>query len=405
MVGAPGAIETAPGGSGARGAEDDRPVDLLLVLGTRPEAIKLAPVILAARERSAAFTVRVCATGQHREMVAPFLDLFGIAADDDLAVMRPGQGLSGLVARVLEGLDALLVRNRPDWVVVQGDTSTAMAAALAAFHRGVPVAHVEAGLRTWNLQAPFPEELNRQVIGRIAALHLAPTAWAAQNLRREGVAEARIVVTGNTVIDALRAVRAQHLRPGEMEREFACLRHHRLLLVTGHRRESFGRGFEELCQAIATALERWPDLCVIYPVHLNPRVREPVQRILGPAVAGGRLVLAEPADYRTFVGLLDAAWVVLTDSGGVQEEAPGLGKPVLCTRETTERPEGVEAGVVRLVGTTAERILAALEDLHDCPGAYEAMARQVNPYGDGHAAPRILEAMLAASARAGRESG
>lgn len=377
--------------------DSKRPLALLFVFGTRPEAIKLAPVIQAAKLRPQQLSVRVCVTGQHREMLNPYLALFGIVPDIDLAVMRPGQALSGLVARVLEGLDAVLADERVDWLIVQGDTSTAMAAALAAFHRGVAVAHVEAGLRTWNLRAPFPEELNRQVIGRVAALHLAPTAWAAENLRREGVPQERIAVTGNTVIDALLQVRDRHGGTVDLTGQFPCLAGHKLLLVTGHRRESFGQGFEDLCQAIVAALARWPDLCVIYPVHLNPQVQAPVQRILGPAVVSGRLVLAEPVDYVTFVALLDQCWAVLTDSGGVQEEAPGLGKPVLCARETTERPEGVQAGVVKLVGTGPEAILAAIAELHDDPAVYAAMSRPVHPYGDGQAAPRILAAILAAA--------
>ena len=377
-------------------SESQRPLALLFVFGTRPEAIKLAPVIRAAQQRPLEFSVRVCVTSQHREMLNPYLALFGIVPDVDLAVMRPGQALSCLVARVLEGLDAVLATDRPDWLIVQGDTSTAMAAALAAFHRGVAVAHVEAGLRTWNLRAPFPEELNRQIVGRLAALHLAPTAWAADNLRREGVEESKIVVTGNTVIDALLEVRDRHRGKADLAAQFPCLAGHKLLLVTGHRRESFGQGLEDLCEAIAVALARWPDLCVIYPVHLNPNVRAPVQRILGPAVASGRLVLAEPVDYVTFVSLLDTCWAVLTDSGGVQEEAPGLGKPVLCARDTTERPEGVQAGVVKLVGTSQAAILAALAELHDNPAVYAAMSRPVHPYGDGQAAPRILDALVRA---------
>lgn len=368
------------------------PRHLLFVLGTRPEAIKLAPVIQAAKASRGA-RVQVCLTGQHREMLQPYLELFGINPDFDLDVMRPGQALSGLVARVLQGLDPLLAAERPDWVIVQGDTSTALAAALAAFHRGIAVAHVEAGLRTWNLQSPFPEELNRQVIGRIAALHFAPTAWAASNLRKEGVADAAIVVTGNTVIDALLSVRHRARDAGRLAERFAAIAGRRLLLVTGHRRESFGQGFEDLCHAIAKAVADWPDLCVVYPVHLNPRVREPVQRILGPASSDGRLILCEPVDYLTFIALLDAAWAVLTDSGGVQEEAPALGKPVLCMRDTTERPEGVEAGVVKLVGTSQRTILAGIAALHDDPSVYAQMSRQINAYGDGGAAPRILKAL------------
>lgn len=366
---------------------------LLFVLGTRPEAIKLFPVIRLARERAGDFEVRVCVTGQHREMVEPFLRLFEIRPDHDLAVMRRDQALSGLVARVLEGLDPILAATPPDWLIVQGDTSTAMAAALAAFHRRVPVAHVEAGLRTWDLAAPFPEEANRQVIGRIASLHLAPTAWSRDNLLREGVPTDRVVVTGNTVIDALYLARERFARDVDLEARWPALRGRRLLLVTGHRRENFGQGFEDLCRAIREGVEAHPDLVAIYPVHLNPNVREPVNRILGPATATGRLILDEPQDYVHFVALLDRAHVILTDSGGVQEEAPGFGKPVLVMRDKTERPEGVEAGVVRLVGTDRARIAAALGELWDDPAAYAAMSRAVNPYGDGQAAGRILSAL------------
>jgi UDP-N-acetylglucosamine 2-epimerase (non-hydrolysing) len=366
---------------------------LLFVLGTRPETIKLFPVIRAARERWQDFEVRVCVTGQHREMVDPFLRLFDVRPDHDLAIMRPDQQLSGVVARVLDGLDVVLQREMPDWVLVQGDTSTAMAAALAAFHRRVPVAHVEAGLRTWDLAAPFPEEMNRQVVGRIASLHLAPTDWSRDNLLREGVPPDRVIVTGNTVVDALYLTRERHAREVDVAKRYPQTKDRRLMLVTGHRRENFGQGFEDFCNAIRRIVEGNPDVAVVYPVHLNPNVREPVNRILGPAVAGGRLVLDEPVDYVTFVALLDAAFLVLTDSGGVQEEAPGFGKPVLVTRDKTERPEGVEAGVVRLVGTDPDRIVAAVEELLRDPAAYGRMSRAVNPYGDGHAAPRVLEAL------------
>lgn len=375
-----------------------RTLRLLFVLGTRPEAIKMAPVIGLARQYADRVRVRVCVTGQHREMLRTALELFGIDPDHDLAVMRPAQALSGLCARVLEGLDELLVeQGLPDWVIVQGDTSTAMAAALAAFHRGVPVAHVEAGLRTWDLRAPFPEELNRQIVGRIASMHFAPTEWAADNLRREGIPNDRIVVTGNTVIDALLQVRNTRSLDVDLPSRFPSLRepNRKLLLVTGHRRENFGPGFESFCRAIAATLERWPDICVVYPVHLNPQVREPVFRLLGPHVATGRLDLVEPVDYVTFVGLLNASWAVLTDSGGVQEEAPSLGKPVLCAREATERPEGVAAGVVRLVGTHEASIIRAIEELHDDAAVYAAMSEPKHPYGDGHASERILATLLA----------
>ena len=367
------------------------PRKLLFVFGTRPEAVKLAPVIRLARERSDAFRVRVCVTAQHRQMLDPFLALFDLRPDVDLDVMRPDQALSGLVARVLDGVDRELAADTPDFVVVQGDTSTTMAASLAAFHRRVRVAHVEAGLRTWDLAAPFPEEMNRQVVTRVADFHFAPTAWARDNLLREGVPADRAIVTGNTVIDALYWVRDHALAGMDPTTRYPALAGRRLVLVTGHRRESFGQGFEDLCAAIRDVVERHPDVVVLYPVHLNPNVREPVLRILGPVQATGRLVLEQPLEYAPFVALLQASYLVLTDSGGVQEEAPGFGKPVLVMRGKTERPEGVDAGVVRLVGTDRARIVAAVDELLDDPDAWARMARAVNPYGDGHAAGRILE--------------
>jgi len=367
---------------------------LLFVFGTRPETIKLVSVIRAARA-DARFDVRVCVTGQHRQMLDTFLSLFDVRPDVDLDVMVPGQTLNAVCARILDRLDAVLAAERPDAVVVQGDTTTAMAGAVAAFHRQVPVAHVEAGLRTWDLSAPYPEELNRQVVGRIARWHLAPTAWAAGNLRREGVAAERIAVTGQTGIDTL-LYAVRELLPGfDVAARFPYLDERRLLLITGHRRESFGDGFEQLCLAIRDAIERHADLRAVYPVHLNPNVQAPVQRILGPAVATGRLHLEPPVDYLEFTALIARADVVLTDSGGVQEEAPSLGKPVLCMRTVTERPEGVEAGAVRLVGTDRAAIGAALDALWTDPRAYAAMAAVRNPYGDGGAAPRVIEAIAA----------
>ena len=374
----------------------DRPKKLLFVFGTRPETIKLFPLIAAAKAQPQRFEVQVCVSGQHRQMLDAFLQLFAISPDVDLDVMQQGQTLSSLAARVLERLDPVLVRLAPDVVLVQGDTTTAMAAALAAFHRQIAVGHVEAGLRTWDLAAPFPEELNRQVVGRIAHYHFAPTAWARDNLLREGVTMERIWVTGNTGIDAVAHVR-QHLLPKlNVAERFAFLRaDQRLMLVTGHRRESFGAGFENLCLAIGDAIERHPDLCVVYPVHLNPNVQAPVQRILGPAVATGRLQLLPPVDYLEFAALLNAAYLVLTDSGGVQEEAPSYGKPALCMRSVTERPEGVEAGAVRLVGTDRAAITAAVDLLLTDELAWRKMAEVRNPYGDGQASGRILDALAA----------
>jgi UDP-N-acetylglucosamine 2-epimerase (non-hydrolysing) len=374
------------------------PLKLLFVFGTRPETIKLFPLIRAAQQRPGQFTARVCVTGQHRQMLDTFLDLFALRPDHDLDVMLPGQALSTVAARVLERLDPVLERERPDAVLVQGDTTTAMAGALAAFHRRIPVGHVEAGLRTWDLAAPFPEELNRQVVGRVAAWHFAPTPWARDNLLKEGVAQERIHVTGNTGIDTVAYVR-QYLLPNvDLRVRLPFLRDgERLVLVTGHRRESFGTGFEQLCLAIRDVVERHADVRVVYPVHLNPNVQAPVRAILGPAEATGRLHLLPPADYLVFAALLDRCHLVITDSGGVQEEAPSYGKPALCTRSVTERPEGVDAGAVKLVGTDRATIAAAVDELLNDPAAYQRMATVRNPYGDGQASGRILDALAATS--------
>ncbi|MBM4344638.1 MAG: UDP-N-acetylglucosamine 2-epimerase (non-hydrolyzing) [Deltaproteobacteria bacterium] len=376
------------------------PLRLLFVLGTRPEVLKLGPVVRAARTDPAAFAVRVVSTGQHRDLLAAHLDYFGIALDQDLHAMRPDQDLAGLVARMVAGLDGLFARDRPDWVVVQGDTSTAFAATLSAAGWGVAVAHVEAGLRTGDLAAPFPEEANRRLIAAMARLHCAPTPAAADHLRAEGVAAERIVVTGNTALDALLHVRDAPARRGELCAPFGDLAGGRVLLVTGHRRENFGVGTQAVCAALVEALERWPDLAVVFPLHQNPQVRDPVRSALQRPVVAGRVVLCDPLDYPTFVALLGACWAVLTDSGGVQEEAPALGKPVLCTRDRTERPEGVAAGAVRLVGADPGRIVGALGDLCD-PRVYAAMAVPRWLYGDGRAAWRVLAALR----RCGAEPG
>ncbi len=366
------------------------PLRVLSVLGTRPEAIKLAPVVLRLRDAPGIHSA-VCASGQHREMLDQVLGLFGIVPDHDLDVMQPGQDLYDVTARVLLAMRAVLSAERPELVLVQGDTTTCLAAALAAFYAGVPVGHVEAGLRTGDLTAPFPEEANRSLVTRITDLHFAPTERSRENLLREGVAPDSIFVTGNTVIDALLSVRdraaeltdlpiaddlrADWLRPGT-----------RRLLVTGHRRENFGEGFESLCGAIADLAIRHPDWRVIYPVHLNPNVQEPVRRILGGLK---NVALIEPLDYLPFVWLMDTADVILTDSGGIQEEAPSLGKPVLVMRDVTERPEAVDAGTVRLVGTDKPTIVTGVESVMLDDGIYKRMSKAHNPYGDGMAARRI----------------
>ena len=366
----------------------------MVAFGTRPEAIKMAPVVLALRERGD-LRVSVAVTAQHRQMLDQVLSLFGIVPDHDLDLMRPGQDLESLFARILLGMQGVFARDRPDLVLVHGDTSTTLATALAAFYARIPVGHVEAGLRTGDMHAPWPEEMNRRLAAPLAALHFAPTEAARANLVREGIDAAGIHVTGNTVIDALLRVSAQlggDPSPEDGSRGHCDLpsANRRLVLVTGHRRENFGGGFERICTALARLAERG-DVEIVYPVHLNPNVQEPVMRILG---AHPNIHLVEPLDYLPFVRLMRRAHLILTDSGGIQEEAPSLGKPVLVMRDTTERPEAVAAGTVRLVGTDTDAIVAAAESLLDDDAAYEAMARAHNPYGDGKAADRIATAVL-----------
>lgn len=363
---------------------------ILTILGTRPEAIKLAPVLMEMQRRKGRIRSRVCVTGQHRELLDPMLDFFGIRPDVDLHVMRENQPLAGLTARLLAALDPVLAEVKPDWIVVQGDTTTVMAAALAAYYRGIRVAHVEAGLRTHNKYAPFPEEINRRVAGVLADAHFAPTAHAVRNLRREGVPAACICLSGNTVVDALQwAVRIVKRNPPAWPGDIPVLRKdRRLILVTGHRRENFGEGLEQICLALREIAEALPDCDVVYPVHLNPNVRGPVNRLLG---GHPRIHLAQPVDYPVMVALLKRAWLVLTDSGGIQEEAPSLGLPCLVMRDATERPEGIRQGVARLVGTDRRRIVAAVQRLDRDPRAYQRMASGKNPYGDGKAARRIVD--------------
>ena len=375
-----------------------------VIFGTRPEAIKLAPVILALKQAEG-FEPRVCVTGQHRQMLDQVLGLFEIEPDVDLKLMVPNQTLAGLTARGIEAVDKYLAEDEPDLVLIQGDTTTTLCAALAAFYRRIPVGHVEAGLRTGNLQAPWPEEANRILVGRLAALHFAPTDISRQNLLREGVGADRVFVTGNTGIDALfLALGKVHANPPAVAGLSACLQPGsgqqknapRVILITGHRRENFGDGFEDICRSIALLAQRFPESQFIYPVHLNPNVREPVSRLLGKGGANGTALpnvhLLEPLSYLPFVGMLERAHIILTDSGGIQEEAPSLGKPVLVMRETTERPEGVDAGTVRLVGTDPERIVGELSRLMTDSRAYDDMTRAHNPYGDGHATERIIAA-------------
>jgi UDP-N-acetylglucosamine 2-epimerase (non-hydrolysing) len=371
-----------------------------VIFGTRPEAIKLAPVVLALR-RTPGVECRVCVTGQHRQMLDQVLEVFAITPDADLNLMEPNQTLARLTSRAIEAIDRYLVASRPDLVLVQGDTTTVLCAALAAFYQKIPVGHVEAGLRTGNLHAPWPEEANRVLATRLTTLHFAPTNTSRDNLLREGIPAAGILVTGNTVIDALLLARDQVRAsppaipelPGLLQPATLLEDGPAMVLITGHRRENFGGGFESICQSIADLAHQFPDVHFVYPVHLNPNVVEPVQRILGTANRGPKNVhLIPPQSYLPFVGLLARAKVILTDSGGVQEEAPSLGKPVLVMRETTERPEAVEAGTVRLVGTDRDKIVHEMTRLLTDEDAYLEMSRAHNPYGDGLAADRIVQA-------------
>ncbi|MEZ2353949.1 non-hydrolyzing UDP-N-acetylglucosamine 2-epimerase [Caballeronia sp. RCC_10] len=368
---------------------------LLLAFGTRPEAIKMAPLVKRLA-RDSGFECRVCVTGQHREMLDQVLALFDIRPDFDLNIMKRGQDLFDVTSAILAGMRDVLATYRPDMVLVHGDTTTTMATTLAAFYQRIAVGHVEAGLRTGNLASPWPEEANRKLTGALAALHFAPTERARHNLLAEGIDDEKIVVTGNTVIDALLQVRARLSNDADLcavaERELPSLAPgRRLVLVTGHRRESFGGGFERICSALAQIAHASPDVDIVYPVHLNPNVREPVNRLLTGIT---NVHLIEPLDYLPFVRLMDRADVILTDSGGIQEEAPSLHKPVLVMRETTERQEAVDAGVVKLVGTDAGAIVENVMHLLRDADAYAAMSRGANPYGDGRACDRITDALL-----------
>lgn len=367
---------------------------VMVLAGTRPEAIKIAPVVRELRRRGELTTV-LCNTGQHREMIRQAFDDFGILPDIELDVMAPGQTLASLSARLFAAIDDVLRAQEPDWVLVQGDTTTAMVGAMCAFYRRMRVGHIEAGLRSFNKLAPFPEEVNRQAIGRVADLHFAATKAACANLIREGVDPDDIFLTGNTVIDALHwmrdSIREQGRRLLDARVATALEEGRRVILVTGHRRENFGEGFREICQAVRALAEAREDVLFCYPVHLNPNVREPVMRVLG---GHPRILLARPLSYKIFVAHLQAASFVLTDSGGIQEEAPALGKPVLVMRDVTERPEGVKAGVARLVGPHEAEIVRHVSQLLDDADAYHRMARAANPYGDGHAAERIADALV-----------
>jgi UDP-N-acetylglucosamine 2-epimerase len=366
------------------------PHKVLAVFGTRPDAIKMAPVVLDLLKRPETFDLKIVNTGQHREMVQQVISVFGIVPDYDLDIMQSGQTLSDITARVLTGLAPILAREKPFAVLAQGDTTTTFTAALAAFYHQAKFCHVEAGLRTGNIYDPFPEEMNRLLTTRLTTLHFAPTQESADNLRAEGVAPEMIVVTGNTVIDALLTVAASDYAPTEPEAIRALALPDPVVLVTAHRRENWGAPMERICMAVARLLDETPEASVVFAMHKNPVVRETVMRILGNAP---RAMLIEPPDYGPFVKLEQKATLILTDSGGVQEEAPSLGKPVLVLRETTERPEGVAAGTARLVGTDIDRIVSEAKALLTDPASYHAMARAISPYGDGRAAARIADAL------------
>jgi len=369
-------------------------VKVLTVFGTRPEAIKMAPLVQALSQ-DPAFESRLCVTAQHREMLDQVLRLFKLEPDYDLNIMRPEQGLTEITCRILEGMKTVLLDFKPDIVLVHGDTTTTLAASLAAFYQQIPVGHVEAGLRTGDLASPWPEEGNRKLTGHLARLHFTPTSQSRQNLLQENLPDARIIVTGNTVIDALLWVRDRVLDDSNLNAQLAARYpfldpDKKLVLVTGHRRESFGGGFERICSALAQIARQHPEAQIVYPVHLNPNVSEPVNRILSGIE---NIILIEPQEYLPFVWLMNRAWLILTDSGGIQEEAPSLGKPVLVMRDTTERPEAVDAGTVKLVGTDIARIVASVSELLSDDEAWQAMSHAHNPYGDGKACGRILQAL------------
>ena len=380
---------------------------VMLVFGTRPEAIKMAPLVKCLQQRDTEFEPIVCVTGQHREMLDQVLKIFEIKPDYDLNIMKVGQDLYDITSRVLLGMRDVLTKVNPDIVLVHGDTTTSTASALAAFYQQIPVGHVEAGLRTRNIYSPWPEEMNRQITGRIATLDFSPTPLSRQNLLDEGVGEEHIYVTGNTVIDALHIVvnkinsdkslkdnLSSHLREqGYDVARLECGR--RLVLITGHRRENFGDGFLNICKSIKHLSEKYTDVDFVYPMHLNPNVRKPIHKIFGDNLSDlGNLFFIEPLEYLDFVFLMEKSTIVLTDSGGIQEEAPGLGKPVLVMRNTTERPEALDAGTVKLVGTDYNKIVDNVSILLDDENEYNKMSRANNPYGDGQASPRIADALL-----------
>lgn len=379
---------------------------IMLVFGTRPEAIKMAPLVKKFEEYPEQFETIVCVTGQHREMLDQVLTIFDIKPDYDLNIMKQGQDLYDVTARVLTGMRDVLKEAQPDVVLVHGDTTTSTAAALASFYQQIPVGHVEAGLRTHNIYSPWPEEMNRQITGRIATYHFAPTPLSKQNLLAEAVKESDISITGNTVIDALYMVVDKIKNDNALDSELNALLvkagydvnrlagGKKLVLITGHRRENFGDGFINMCSAIKTLTEKYPEVDFVYPMHLNPNVRKPIHEVFGEDLSGlSNMFFIEPLEYLSFVYLMEKSTIVLTDSGGIQEEAPGLGKPVLVMRDTTERPEALEAGTVKLVGTNYDKIVNEVSALLDNEDYYNEMSRAVNPYGDGLACERIVDTL------------
>ncbi len=380
----------------------------MLVFGTRPEAIKMAPLVKEFQKYPKEFETIVCVTGQHREMLDQVLHIFDIRPDYDLNIMKQGQDLYDVTTRVLMGMRDVLKESRPDLVLVHGDTTTSTASALAAFYQQIPVGHIEAGLRTHNIYSPWPEEMNRLLTGRIATYHFAPTLLSRQNLLQENVADEKITVTGNTVIDALywvvQKIKENKTLARELENILAksgytvsrLTQGKKLVLITGHRRENFGDGFISICKAIKSLSEKCPEVDFVYPMHLNPNVRKPIQEVFGESQKANMFFI-EPLEYLSFVYLMEKSAIVLTDSGGIQEEAPGLGKPVLVMRDTTERPEALEAGTVKLVGTDYDKIVNEVSGLLDSREYYEKMSKAVNPYGDGKACCKIIEALLCKS--------
>ena len=379
---------------------------IMLVFGTRPEAIKMAPLVKEFQKYPETFKTIVCVTGQHRQMLDQVLQLFEIVPDYDLNIMKQGQDLYDVTARVLTGMRDVLKESQPDVVLVHGDTTTSTAAALAAFYQQIPVGHVEAGLRTHNIYSPWPEEMNRQITGRIATYNFAPTPLSKSNLLREAVAEESITVTGNTVIDALywvvNKIKEDKALNAELQNLLVQAGYDitrladgkKLVLITGHRRENFGDGFINMCTAIRDLTQKYPDVDFVYPMHLNPNVRKPIHEVFGEDLSNlGNMFFIEPLEYLSFVYLMEKSNIVLTDSGGIQEEAPGLGKPVLVMRDTTERPEALEAGTVKLVGTDYDKIVNEVSLLLDDQAHYDTMSKAVNPYGDGLACGRIAEAL------------